>query len=79
VQSTAGNATSSARAAGRQRACFSRAVLDAMTPHPSRAVCTSRRRYPYPLSKTALVAVGTQQNWPPCLAALTWLIELVQV
>lgn len=36
-------------------------------------------RYPVSLSKTALVAVGTQHNWPNCLAALTWMIELINV
>jgi SMC interacting uncharacterized protein involved in chromosome segregation len=36
-------------------------------------------RYPFPLSKTALVAVGSPHHWPPCLAALTWLIELIKV
>lgn len=34
-------------------------------------------KYPVSLSKTALVAVGTQHNWPNCLAALTWMVELL--
>lgn len=33
--------------------------------------------YPYPISKTALVAAGSPHTWPTLLAALTWLIELL--
>lgn len=36
-------------------------------------------KYPFSLSKTALVAVGTQHNWPNCLASLTWMVELINV
>jgi len=31
--------------------------------------------YPYPISKTALVAAGSPHTWPALLAALTWLME----
>lgn len=31
--------------------------------------------YPYPLSKTALVAAGSPHTWPALLAALAWLME----
>ena len=34
-------------------------------------------RYPFPLSKTALVAVGSPHTWPPLLAAIMWLVELL--
>ena len=33
--------------------------------------------YPFPISKTALVAAGSPHTWPTLLAALTWLIELL--
>jgi len=33
--------------------------------------------YPYPISKTALVAAGSPHTWPTLLAALMWLIELL--
>jgi len=35
--------------------------------------------YPYPLSKTALVAAGSPHTWPTLLAALAWLMELLQI
>jgi kinetochore protein NDC80 len=31
--------------------------------------------YPFPISKTALVAAGTPHTWPSLLAALTWLMH----
>jgi len=34
--------------------------------------------YPFPISKTALVAAGSPHTWPALLAALTWLMELLQ-
>jgi kinetochore protein NDC80 len=34
--------------------------------------------YPYPISKTALVAAGSPHTWPALLAALTWLMEHMQ-
>jgi hypothetical protein len=36
-----------------------------------------RLRYPFPISKTALVAVGSPHTWPALLAATTWLVELL--
>ena len=33
--------------------------------------------YPYPISKTALVAAGSPHTWPTLLSALMWLIELL--
>ena len=34
-------------------------------------------RYPYQISKTSLVAVGTPHTWPALLATVMWLIELL--
>jgi kinetochore protein NDC80 len=34
--------------------------------------------YPFPVSKTALVAAGSPHTWPTLLAALTWLMERIQ-
>ena len=34
--------------------------------------------YPYPISKTALVAAGSPHTWPALLAALTWLMEHIK-
>lgn len=33
--------------------------------------------YPFAISRTALAAVGTSHTWPPLLAALTWLVDLI--
>lgn len=33
--------------------------------------------YPFNISKTALYAVGSPHTWPGLLAAITWLIELL--
>jgi kinetochore protein NDC80 len=35
--------------------------------------------YPYPVSKTALVAAGSPHTWPSLLAALAWLVEHIVV
>lgn len=35
--------------------------------------------YPFPISKTALVAAGSPHTWPTLLAALTWLTELLEI
>ena len=35
--------------------------------------------YPYPVSKTALVAAGSPHTWPSLLAALAWLVEHILV
>ena len=35
--------------------------------------------YPYPISKTALVAAGSSHTWPTLLAALTWLMETLEL
>jgi kinetochore protein NDC80 len=35
--------------------------------------------YPYPVSKTALVAAGSPHTWPSLLAALVWLVEHIVV
>ncbi|CAB9514798.1 Kinetochore protein NDC80 homolog [Seminavis robusta] len=35
--------------------------------------------YPIPVSKTALVAAGSTHTWPTLLAALVWLVELLEV
>ena len=37
------------------------------------------RRYPFPISKTAITAAGAQQSWPTLLAAITWLVALLKV
>lgn len=34
--------------------------------------------YPFPVSKTALVAAGSPHTWPSLLAALTWLMDTIQ-
>jgi SMC interacting uncharacterized protein involved in chromosome segregation len=36
-------------------------------------------RYPSSISKTALIAPGTAANWPHCIAALGWMVELCRV
>lgn len=33
--------------------------------------------YPFPVSKTALVAAGSPHTWPTLLAALSWLLERI--
>eukprot|EP00934_Nitzschia_sp_Nitz4_P000044 Nitzschia sp. Nitz4//scaffold253_size28098//339//2317//NITZ4_008136-RA/size28098-snap-gene-0.51-mRNA-1//-1//CDS//3329544285//44//frame0 len=33
--------------------------------------------YPFPISKTSLVAAGSPHTWPSLLAALTWLVERI--
>ena len=40
-------------------------------------VLFKRLRYPFPISKAALYAVGSPHTWPALLAALTWLVELL--
>jgi kinetochore protein NDC80 len=34
-------------------------------------------KYPFPISRSALYAVGSPHSWPSLLAALTWLTELL--
>ncbi|CAI5733012.1 unnamed protein product [Peronospora destructor] len=34
-------------------------------------------RYPFPISKTSLAAVGTPHTWPTLLLSISWLIELL--
>lgn len=36
-----------------------------------------RLNYPFQISKSALFAVGSPHSWPSVLAALTWLVELL--
>lgn len=36
-----------------------------------------RLRYPFQISKSNLTAVGSPHTWPSILAALTWLVELL--
>lgn len=36
-----------------------------------------RLNYPFTISKSALFAVGSPHSWPAVLAALTWLVELL--
>jgi len=35
-------------------------------------------RYPFSISKTGLTAVGSPHTWPALLAALSWLVELLE-
>lgn len=35
-------------------------------------------KYPFNISKTALSAVGSMHTWPPLLASLIWLMELLE-
>ncbi|GLC36851.1 hypothetical protein PLESTM_000508700 [Pleodorina starrii] len=37
-----------------------------------------RLNYPFQISKSALFAVGTPHSWPAVLAALNWLVELLE-
>ena len=37
-----------------------------------------RLRYPFPLQKSALLAVGSPGTWPAVMAALAWLVELLR-
>lgn len=34
-------------------------------------------KYPFQISKRALSGVGSPHTWPPLLAALTWIVELL--
>ena len=34
-------------------------------------------KYPFPISRSALYAVGSPHSWPSLIAALTWLVELL--
>jgi SMC interacting uncharacterized protein involved in chromosome segregation len=36
-------------------------------------------KYPFAISKTALVAVGSPHTWPTLLASIAWIIELLNV
>lgn len=36
-----------------------------------------RLNYPFQISKSALFAVGSPHSWPAVLAAITWLVELL--
>lgn len=36
-------------------------------------------RYPFAISKTALVAVGSPHTWPALLGSIAWVIELLSV
>ncbi len=36
-----------------------------------------RLNYPFQISKSALFAVGSPHSWPAVLAAMTWLVELL--
>lgn len=35
-------------------------------------------KYPFPISKTGLVAAGSPHTWPSMLAALTWFVDFIQ-
>ena len=35
--------------------------------------------YPFMISKSAMFAVGSPHMWPSILAALNWLVELIEV
>lgn len=39
--------------------------------------CLLLPRYPFQISKSNLTAVGSPHTWPSLLAALTWLVELL--
>ena len=36
-----------------------------------------RLRYPFAISRTALHSIGSSHTWPPLLAALAWMVELL--
>ena len=55
-------------------------------PHPSKIKFDETKNipfvlkmlgYPFGVSKTALVAVGSPHTWPALLATITWLVELL--
>ena len=35
--------------------------------------------YPFPVSKTGLVAVGSPHTWPALIAAIDWLVDLLAI
>jgi len=35
--------------------------------------------YPFPISKTGLVAVGSPHTWPALIAAIDWLVDVLMV
>ena len=39
--------------------------------------CCCLLSYPFPISKSAMLAPGTGHQWPHHLAALSWLCELL--
>ncbi|ETV83188.1 hypothetical protein H257_03977 [Aphanomyces astaci] len=41
------------------------------------ANCFRTLKYPFPISKLALSSVGSPHSWPPLLAAISWMIELL--
>lgn len=42
-------------------------------------MCVRARRYPFNISKSSLKSPGSPHTWPSLLAALVWMIELLQV
>ncbi|KDO28409.1 hypothetical protein SPRG_06646 [Saprolegnia parasitica CBS 223.65] len=42
------------------------------------ATCFRQLKYPFPISKAALAAVGSPHSWPSLLAAISWMIELLK-
>ncbi|OQR94855.1 hypothetical protein ACHHYP_00902 [Achlya hypogyna] len=42
------------------------------------AMCFRQLKYPFPISKAALAAVGSPHSWPSLLAAISWMIELLK-
>ena len=35
--------------------------------------------YPYPISKSAMFAIGNMHSWPNLLGALQWMVEVIRV
>ena len=70
------------RARGNRGVCCTHAQVD---PHAKNVgkmeeevpALFKRLRYPFPISKSALFAVGSPHTWPGLLAALAWLVELL--
>ena len=36
-------------------------------------------RYPFPIAKSAMFTIGSLHTWPSLLAALHWLVKLIDV
>ena len=74
VDPTFHSSTAAARGNGNQRS-------DEVVPKFEDEVCMAFRclGYPFPISKTGLVAVGSPHTWPELIAAIDWLVDLLVI